>query len=98
MDITIEHRTLGRMYTTDHVGRAAVLRASGHKVHEYRVSPAGRLVWVYPMTNPETGQSVHDTLRDYTNNCLQVDAKSLMDIWMEFRELTRSKEFVVGKT
>lgn len=98
MEVIIENKKLGKLFPTDQVNRAAALRAAGHKVFEYRISPTGRLQWVFPEVDPETGKSVHDTIRDYNNNTLMVDAKTLMDTWMEFRDLTRNKEFAIGKT
>jgi len=97
MEVIIENKNVGRLFPTDQVNRAAVLSAAGHKVFEYRLSPTGRLQWVFPEVDKDTGKSVHDTIRDYNNNMLTIDAKTLMVTWMEFRDLTRNKEFALGK-
>lgn len=96
-EVIVENRVLGKLFPTDQVNRAAVLRAAGHMVYKYQISATGRLQWIFPEIDQDTGKSVHDTIRDYNNNALQIDAKALMDIWMEFRDLTRNKEFAVGK-
>ena len=98
MEIIVENRNAGRLFPTDQVSRAAFLSAAGHKVYRYQLSPTGRLQWVFPEVDPDTGVSVHDTIREYNNGTLQVDARMLMNTWMEFRDLTRNKEFALGKT
>lgn len=98
MEVVIENRSAGKLFPTDQVNRAAYLSAAGHKVYKYQLSPTGRLQWVFPEVDLETGTSVHDTIREYNNGTLKVDARMLMTTWMEFRDLTRNKEFALGKT
>jgi len=88
----IDNREHGPLYPTTVVQRAAVLRAAGHNIVRFSRDQRGRLVFSFPKTSPE-GVTVHDTLRKYINNDLPVDAKTLIDCWMELRDLTRNKEF-----
>jgi len=96
----VENKSAGQLYPTERVSLAAVLKAAGHKVYRYTIAPGPRprLVFHFPMIDPRTGTNVHDTIRAYTNNELPVDAKTLVDTWMEFRDLTRNKEFAVGQS
>jgi len=92
----LENSKVGRLFPTESVQVAAALRAAGHKIHEYRISPEGRLVFIFPMVDPDTKKSVGDTRKDYSNNSLKVDAKTLIDTWMELRDMIRNKEFILG--
>ena len=90
-----ENRSAGKLYRTERIHEAAVLITAGHRVHEYTQSAGARLVISFPQVD-ETGRSVHDTIRDYGNHDLLLDAKTLIDTWMHIRDLTRNKEFAVG--
>lgn len=89
-----ENRSLGKLYPSEQIHIIAMLITAGHEVHEWTRSPANRLVAVFPVVAGDL--SVHDTIRDYTNHKLPLDAKALIDMWMHLRDMTRNKRFAVG--
>lgn len=98
MPVEIINRNVGKLFPTIHVHQAAYLRAAGHKIHAYQIDPdTGKLVFQFQSTDPETGRTVHDTIRDYNNHDLKVDAMTIIETWMELRNATRNKGFAVGQ-
>jgi len=93
--VMIDSSKYGRLIPTERVELAAALCACGHRVAKHTMSPKGprRLTFWFPPQNGE-GEPVVDVIRRYKNHELQVDAKKLIDCWMELRDTVRNKELV----
>jgi len=98
MQKRIDNREVGPLFTTERVHVYAALMASGHKLHRYEVDQdTNRMVFYFASANA-AGVSIQDTMRDYANHDLTVDAKTLIDNWNESRDMIRNKGCARGKT